>query len=147
MCPAPSASITTPASPKMVPWISPRLSAAICASSPPTPMMRTSFSGSQFIFLASMRAKTHVVEPTTVQPMVPPLRSSRRLILGTTVSVKWFFSTIVASARIGVPRSRKTSGSVAPVIPMSAEPESTPLSRSGPPLKGISSASSPFCLK
>src|SRR5215475_2368988 len=70
MCPEPSASMTTPASPKMVPWISPRFSAAICASRPPTPTMRTSFSGAQPIFLARMRANTQVVEPTTVQPMV-----------------------------------------------------------------------------
>src|SRR6266545_1374241 len=114
---------------------------------PPMPTIFRSFSGSQPIFLASMRANTQVVEPTTVTPMVAPLRSSTRLICGATVSVKWFFSRMVAMARIVVPRSRNTSGSVAPVKPMSAEPASTPLSMSGPPLKGMNSASSPFWLK
>ena len=54
---------------------------------------------------------------------------------------------MVAIARIPVPRSRNTSGSVAPVSPMSAAPASTPLSRSGPPLNGTISASRSFCLK
>ncbi len=94
-----------------------------------------------------MRANTQVVEPTTVTPMEPPLRSSTFLMLGPTVSVKWFFSRMVAIARIPVPRSRNTSGSVAPVIPMSAAPASTPLSRSGPPLNGTISAARSFCLK
>ena len=147
MRPVPWTSTTAPASPKMKPCSSPRLRAAACASSPPTPTILTSFSGSQPIFLASMRAKVQVVEPTAVQPRVPPLRSSSRLIEGPTTRAKWFFSSVSAMARMVVPRSRKTSGSVAPVMPMSAEPARTPLTRSGPPLKGISSASTPFRLK
>src|SRR5258705_2106851 len=147
MRPTPWASRTEPASPKMHAWVSPRRRAAACASRPPTPTILMSFSGSQPIFLASMRANTQVVEPTTVTPMEPPLRSSIFLIWGPTVSVKWFFSRMVAIARMPVPRSRNTSGSVAPVSPMSAAPDSTPLSRSGPPLNGTISASRSFCLK
>src|SRR5436190_105248 len=102
--PSPCASRTTPASPNTTAWVSSRFRAAACASIPPTPMMRTSFSGSQFILRASMRAKTQVVEPTTVTPIVPPLRSSSRLILDVTVRVKWFFSTMVQRACCPAPR-------------------------------------------
>src|SRR5712691_6962327 len=101
MRPTPWASSTEPASPKMHACVSPRRRAAAWASRPPTPTILMSFSGSQPIFLASMRANTTVVEPTTV----------------------------------------------APVSPMSAAPDSTPLSRSGPPLNGTISASRSFCLK
>src|SRR3984893_2432473 len=147
MRPTPCPWSTAPASPNMQPWVSPRRSAAAWASMPPTPTILMSFSGSQPIFLASMRANTHVVHPTTVTPRWPLLRSSTFLIVGATVRVKWFFSRMVAIARIPVPRSRNTSGSVAPVSPMSAAPASTPLSRSGPPLNGTISASRSFCLK
>jgi hypothetical protein len=52
------------------------------------PTSLTSFSGSQPIFFAIMRPNTHVVAPTAVTPIDPPLMSSSFLMLGSAVRVK-----------------------------------------------------------
>ncbi len=139
----PWSSVTAPPSPQMNAAISPRVSAASWASSPPSPTTVTSFSGSQPCCFASITAKTQVAAPTRVTPIDLPLRSPSALIVCATFRVKWFPSTWEAMNRIGTPVARNTGTSVAPVTPIWICPATTALTRSGPPRNGWNSTATP----
>ena len=142
----PASCVTAPPSPQTKAAISLRASAASCPSRPPSPTIFTSRSGSHPCCLANMRAKTHVVAPTRVTPIVLPFKSAAAATSGATLRVKWLPSVCVATIFNGCPASRATRMSVLPAAPRRSSPATTAFTRSGPPRKGTNSAASPSIL-